>query len=215
MNKQDGERERSGLRYLTRVGLLLLAFLAVLVALKLVFTPHSFGEYGFYRSSDVKGWMDYPIKYLQDPSRCASCHGTEYGSWEDSKHRSVHCETCHGPAVTHVQANGGAKLDKPISREFCGLCHRRLFSRPRGFPQVDLAEHGEGEECAACHNPHDPRPRGPGVEAPPPIPHSLEGLSDCLMCHNFEGIRPFPEDHGSRTNETCLACHKVKTEEGG
>lgn len=203
------------MRYLLRVGLLLLLFLALLISLKFVFTPRSFGEYGFYRSSDLNYWMSYPLKYLGDPLRCAGCHGEEYNAWEGSKHRSVGCETCHGPAAAHVAANGGRELDKPTSGEFCGLCHRQLFSRPSGFPQVDLGEHGEGKGCITCHNPHDPKPRLPGVGGPPPIPHSLEGLSDCLMCHNLEGIRPFPEDHGGRTNETCLACHKAKKGEGG
>ena len=37
---------------------------------------------------------------------------------------------------------------------------------------------------------------------PPAIPHTLEGRSDCLMCHKEGVVKPFPAGHVGRTNDT-------------
>lgn len=50
-----------------------------------------------------------------------------------------------------------------------------------------------------------PTPISPGV---PPIPHTLEGRDDCLMCHAEGGFKPFPADHDGRTSDTCRTCHQ-------
>jgi formate-dependent nitrite reductase cytochrome c552 subunit len=44
----------------------------------------------------------------------------------------------------------------------------------------------------------------------PPIPHTLEGRSDCIACHGtgLAGAPKFPPDHAGRTNEMCQVCHK-------
>jgi len=47
----------------------------------------------------------------------------------------------------------------------------------------------------------------------PTVPHTAEGLEDCLACHDADQALPFPEDHAGRENETCLACHKVDVSE--
>jgi hypothetical protein len=54
----------------------------------------------------------------------------------------------------------------------------------------------------------------PGMSAqaqggPPPIPHSLEGRQDCVICHatGVGGAPKFPTDHTGRTNEMCQLCH--------
>lgn len=48
---------------------------------------------------------------------------------------------------------------------------------------------------------------------PQKVPHTLEGHSDCLMCHQtgINGAKKIPPDHAGRTNETCLGCHKPAT----
>jgi len=45
---------------------------------------------------------------------------------------------------------------------------------------------------------------------PPPIPHSLDGRQDCVICHStgVGGAPKFPADHTGRTNEMCQLCHK-------
>jgi hypothetical protein len=67
----------------------------------------------------------------------------------------VACETCHGPAQGHIDDIAVFPVVDD-SREFCGKCHEDLFSRPKDFPQVDLAVHNPGTACLTCHNPHRP-----------------------------------------------------------
>lgn len=47
---------------------------------------------------------------------------------------------------------------------------------------------------------------------PAPIPHSVEGRTDCLMCHatGIAGAQAVPADHAGRANATCQLCHKPK-----
>jgi hypothetical protein len=42
----------------------------------------------------------------------------------------------------------------------------------------------------------------------PAIPHSLDGRENCLACHDIGGMRPFPDDHVGRDNESCTVCHQ-------
>jgi len=82
------------------------------------------------------------------------------------------------------------------------------------------------DTCQACHKPSTsagptaaPKaaateaPAAPSEgEAPPAIPHDLAGRDNCLTCHNPEGgLKPAPKDHAGRANETCQACHKLKS----
>jgi hypothetical protein len=53
--------------------------------------------------------------------------------------------------------------------------------------------------------PLPPTPR-PG---PPKIMHDLTGNQDCLGCHRGGRLRPLPDSHQTRTNETCQGCHSV------
>jgi predicted CXXCH cytochrome family protein len=47
----------------------------------------------------------------------------------------------------------------------------------------------------------------------PKIPHSLDGRSACLVCHEkgVNGAPKYPPDHAGRTNEMCQACHQPGT----
>jgi len=55
-------------------------------------------------------------------------------------------------------------------------------------------------------------PAPPEPSAPPLVPHTLEGRSACLACHEagIAGAPKIPEDHSGRTNETCLSCHETE-----
>ena len=41
----------------------------------------------------------------------------------------------------------------------------------------------------------------------PAIPHSLEGRSACLTCHDIGKMKPMPADHAGRAEATCTGCH--------
>jgi hypothetical protein len=43
----------------------------------------------------------------------------------------------------------------------------------------------------------------------PEVPHPLEGREDCLACHDTGQVKPFPEDHEGRTNDSCTMCHQA------
>ena len=191
------------MKHLVRAGALLAILIFIFALLRFMPVPAVLEPYGFNREQgNEEEWASQPMQYA-DPAFCNSCHQDNHGAWEKSEHSTVSCENCHGPGEVHVEKGTSLVID--TSREACGVCHARLLSRPDDFPQIDLEEHGGQSACIACHNPHDPR-----VATLPVIPHTLEGRSDCLLCHNSESIRPFPEDHKSRSQETCLNCHGSK-----
>jgi len=146
---------------------------------------------------NAQEWASLPVQY-QGSASCAQCHEKNYTAWSSSSHATVNCETCHGPARAHIKERAAMVVER--SREFCGTCHAQLPSRPASFPQVELAEHNPGTPCIQCHNPHSPQ-----IQRPPAIPHSLEGRSDCLMCHGK--VAPLPQSHAGRASDTCLNCH--------
>ncbi len=39
------------------------------------------------------------------------------------------------------------------------------------------------------------------------IPHPVQGQEQCDTCHGRDGVKPFPEDHVGRPNESCTVCH--------
>lgn len=194
------------MKHLFRAGILLLAvFILVLIVPKVIRVPDSLAEYGFHPQNfraNEEEWASLPIQYGQS-AVCLNCHRDKYVMWEQSDHRSVACENCHGAAKAHSET--GARLVVDTSRELCGTCHARLSARPASFPQVDMAEMGEQAACVTCHNPHDPR-----AGMPPKVPHSLEERTDCQSCHNpHEPIKVAPPrvPHTLEGRTNCLSCH--------
>ena len=132
---------------------------------------------------------------------CVSCHAgiPAQGLHAGVVHAASTCQTCHQPHQWQMEA-----------RETCLTCH------------ADRTEHNTGTACALCHsfsgpavtNAHPgttPTPQAgetPEPTGPPAVPHTLEGRSECTMCHAEGGLVPFPVDHAGRTSETCLACHE-------
>ena len=55
-------------------------------------------------------------------------------------------------------------------------------------------------------------PTLPAPTGPPRVPHTLEGRTACLACHQT-GIgeaSQIPADHSGRGNDACLSCHKTE-----
>ena len=117
--------------------------------------PESFGLYGHYRAKAVDLVASQGLEYAGHQA-CPECHGEVATLKNASKHTVVACETCHGPAASHVSDPTQSKPELPTERGRCGLCHYYEASRPAGFPQIDPAEHGGQEKCVSCHNPHSP-----------------------------------------------------------
>jgi hypothetical protein len=164
-----------------------------------------------------------PIPHNLEGARrdCLLCHAV--GAAEapsvpaDSDHMGPAelCSTCHGllpepappttaaPPITHDL----------VGREECFMCHKmgigyapRTPDNHNGLP-VDV--------CKTCHVSGPSGPSGeetavPGM-LPSQVPHTLEGRSDCRLCHEtgVGGASQFPADHADRANDVCQVCHAV------
>jgi ribosomal protein S27AE len=58
--------------------------------------------------------------------------------------------------VRHADDPGSVIPPLPDTAVLCGRCHTASAAKPKGFPQVDPAEHAQGLACGSCHKPHDP-----------------------------------------------------------
>lgn len=119
--------------------------------------PPSFGEYGWYRADSVLENRNHQLGYAGSAS-CGEedCHKTLYTIWAGSRHKTLNCETCHGPSAEHVRNIRVMPQPANESRDYCGLCHYKRVARPANFPQIEPEFHGENLKCGFCHNPHKP-----------------------------------------------------------
>ena len=145
--------------HLKRAFLILVLVIIGFLFVRSFIVPESFGQYGWYRGDSVAELRDIPVGYAGSTS-CSGinneCHKTTYSIWVDSRHKTVNCETCHGPAEKHVIDTRIMPEPANDTRDFCGLCHFKRAARPADFPQIDPETHGENLKCAYCHNPHKP-----------------------------------------------------------
>jgi hypothetical protein len=137
-----------------------------------------------------------PIQFgADDSSFCANsaCHGTKWPVVNldaasphpiplEGKHAEVWCHECH------------QGVQKPSY--VCANCHQP----PAGHLSGD---------CAQCHSPVGFKASAAAVIAGAArIPHPIEGREQCLVCHE-KMVKPVPESHKGRANDTCALCHKT------
>lgn len=138
----------------------------VAVALTLVvrhfMVPEDFGvqgesfTYNFHRLSNVDEWQDFKVKY-KGHEYCQECHEENVADNSSSKHKTIQCENCHGPAIDHPDDPEALAID--TSRELCLRCHSSLpypGSQRGNIKGIDPEEHNAGGNCSDCHNPHNP-----------------------------------------------------------
>lgn len=141
--------------HLKRALLLLCIVIIGFIIVRSIIVPESFGKYGWYRGNSVNDNMNFKVEYSVSNS-CADCHINTYSIWANSSHKTINCETCHGPSREHVDNNRIMPQPANDSKEFCGLCHFKKRTRPSEFPQIPEYGHGEDLKCTYCHNPHKP-----------------------------------------------------------
>lgn len=162
-----------------------------LVIARQLLVPESFGRYGHYRADAVDEVATLPLAYAGYQA-CIECHSDVAEKRAGSNHRTVACETCHGPALQHVEAPDEFTPTAPRDRDFCPLCHGFNASRPSGFPQVIAERHHPGKVCKSCHDPHAPLPR--------------EAIKECGACHRTIVNQKSVSSHSSLP---CTQCHTV------
>lgn len=161
------------------------------LTMRYLLVPADFGLYGHYRASSVLQNAEQEIKHAGSQA-CADCHEAIVETKTSSYHRGVSCESCHGPASSHVQDPDKIKPTVPKGRSQCLLCHEYLSSRPTGFPQVVAESHNPVKACITCHQPHDPKP--------PQVPKA------CDACHAKIQRTMSLSRHA---NLNCMECHET------
>mgnify|MGYP002331840879 CR=1 FL=1 len=112
--------------------------------------------YGWHDKADEQFWKDFTVKY-RGRSYCQDCHPRKLESIMFSKHASIQCENCHGPALEHPSAPQRLEIDR--SRDFCLRCHALLpypTSLRGQLRGIKAQEHFPQHGCSTCHNPHRP-----------------------------------------------------------
>ncbi len=173
-------------KHISRLLLLIAAGLALALIAKWYFTEDTFYQYGWYRgASPAELASKTPV--LQTSASCKSCHSERHAQWSAANHKTVQCEVCHGAGEGHPQER---KMPIPEdTRKLCTLCHERMPGRPATQPQIVLAEHGAGQQCATCHNPHAPKITGVVAKVTgDAAAGSKKHAATCAACHGANAI---------------------------
>lgn len=146
-------------------GLFVLGLLVFLVA-RAIFVPSGFGKYGHYRPGAI-GDIRAQLPVFAGRDTCADCHTDVPPAMKAGKHARIGCEACHGALASHAEEPDKSKPAKLDPRALCLTCHTENLAKPKKFPQIDPAEHGEGAACTSCHAAHDPTGAGSAAASAP------------------------------------------------
>ncbi len=130
---------------------ILLAILLIYLGVRSFFVPATFYQYGHFRGNSLATIASRPVQYAGKKA-CMDCHDTIGEKPYHSKHKTVSCETCHGPSLGHVEDPSQLPSLKPTNKEWCARCHEANNARPKTFPQVVIARHYPDKDCMICHN---------------------------------------------------------------
>lgn len=174
-------------KHIVRLIGLIVVFLVVAFSAKSYFTVDSFYRFGHYRANSVPQIASKEPVY-QTPAYCKTCHGERHAQWSANNHKTVICEVCHGAAQGHPQ-NGKLPIPKDTVK-LCTLCHENMTGRPRTQPQIDVAQHANGQQCIVCHNPHAPKIQAAAAKVAGDAAAGRERAAACAGCHGANGISP-------------------------
>jgi len=155
--------------HLFRVAVLFIAGIFVFLVARAVFVPADFGKYGHYRAGAIDDIRSQAPAFA-GRAACADCHTDIPPVLAAGKHARLGCEACHGASAKHADAPEKGKPAKLDARGLCLTCHMASVAKPKKFPQVDPAQHGEGAPCTSCHTPHDPMGDAKTDAAKAPVP---------------------------------------------
>jgi hypothetical protein len=140
---------------------------------------------------------------------CAACHEPPA-----EPHFGEMCEDCHRPDGFKPAPIAGFQHPVPLEGEHAALeciaCHSAGLELVYDCTTCHQAPENHFEvTCDACHTPEGWTESVTSILVESPsIPHPLEGLQDCLLCHDPAGRSvPAPADHVGFSNEQCGICH--------
>ncbi|MCX6621025.1 MAG: cytochrome c3 family protein [Acidobacteria bacterium] len=132
---------------------------ATFVVVRHFAVPAGFGQFGHYRGPVLAEIRTRPITFAGRQA-CADCHTDMAEKLATGRHKTVGCESCHGPQAAHARSDDPSahKPPRPNPPVLCARCHEKNSTKPTTFPQVAAMDHSGGEKCTTCHNPHQPKP---------------------------------------------------------
>ncbi|HTM26073.1 MAG TPA: multiheme c-type cytochrome [Vicinamibacterales bacterium] len=136
-------------------GLFVLGLLVFGVA-RAELVPATFGTLGHYRAQAIDDVRAKPIGYAGQAA-CAECHADVVDLRAQARHKSIACESCHGPLAKHAQAPEQLTPKLPVARPLCVHCHAANTGKSKRYPTVDIKDHAGDESCVTCHKPHNPK----------------------------------------------------------
>jgi len=142
--------------------------------------------------------------------KCSECHEPP-----SKTHFGPECETCHTPEGFQGAVLPPGLHPVPLvgahQRATCDVCHadgQRVPDYVCSNCHRAPADHFV-QSCDTCHTPEGWAQSASGlVQASPEIPHPLEGMGDCMLCHAEGKLKPAPANHTEFALAQCALCHK-------
>ena len=172
-------------KHITRLVLIMVAFVIVALAAKAFFTANSFYRFGHFRADSVPEIASMATSY-QTPKACLSCHAPRVQEWSGSHHKTVICEVCHSALPGHPDALKATIPTDTVA--LCTQCHEKMPGRPSVIRQVDVSQHYPSAQCIRCHNPHDPKIGPPAPHTPAAQHAAASNAAACAACHGANGM---------------------------
>ena len=141
--------------HLLRVAAVFGGGFALFVIVRGLLVPQDFGKFGHYRPGAIADIRSTAPSF-GGRAICGECHTDTAALLKKGKHAGLGCEACHGALAKHTEDQEKQKPAKLDAKKLCLTCHTANVAKPKKFPQVDPAEHGEGAACTSCHVAHDP-----------------------------------------------------------
>jgi hypothetical protein len=144
--------------HLIRLAGVFLLGLVLFLVLRAALIPRSFGRYGPFRGDALAEISARPVAFAGHEV-CENCHPDEAALKASGAHKTVKCESCHGPLAKHADDPGTVQPVLPEVAKLCLRCHSKNIAKPAGFPQTEA---NGSKPCDTCHKPHSPglKPEG-------------------------------------------------------
>ena len=138
--------------HLIRLAGVFLFGVVLFLVLRSATIPRSFGRYGPFRGDALAEISARPVAFAGHQT-CENCHPDEVALKASGAHKTVNCESCHGPLAKHVDDPGTVQPVLPEVTKLCMRCHSKNIAKPAGFPQTEATS---SKPCDTCHQPHSP-----------------------------------------------------------